>query len=116
MCQPGFECPYIDKDVMNECKDGSYSIGGKSNCTECPAGFACPSKTDDLQIPCYLGSYTLNKARVINYTLYRSIVFSVLFHTLNLRIERKSSHKNISTLVLFSVMAMVVSFHDSYHM
>jgi hypothetical protein len=49
---------------MTECKDGSYSIGSKSNCTECPAGFACPSKTDDLQIPCYPGSYTLDKARV----------------------------------------------------
>lgn len=49
---------------MIECKDGSYSTGGKSNCTECPAGFACPSKTDDLQILCYPGSYTLNKARV----------------------------------------------------
>lgn len=49
---------------MIACNDGSYSIGGRPNCTECPAGFACPSKTDDLLIPCYPGSYTLNKARV----------------------------------------------------
>jgi hypothetical protein len=61
---------------MTECKDGSYSIGSKQNCTECPAGFACPSKTDDLQIPCYPGSYTLDKARVSKQCVVDIVQFS----------------------------------------
>ena len=37
-CPAGYYCPYTDRDEVNACQLGSYSVGRQSSCTLCPAG------------------------------------------------------------------------------
>ncbi|CAN0436270.1 unnamed protein product, partial [Ectocarpus sp. 12 AP-2014] len=40
-CQAGYYCPYQDSDQDLPCLSGTFAVGGKHVCTDCPAGFTC---------------------------------------------------------------------------
>lgn len=56
MCPAGYEC--TDKiGTMTMCSIGTYSVGGRTECTPCPGGYACPSIYDMYLIKCSAGYY-----------------------------------------------------------